>query len=638
MKVNIILFALFLLFVAPKMSISKELFYPVTEIPEELLKDAQIVIRESSEKLEISSDNDARLTVHKVYTVLNSNGNEDVNLIIYYDKYRKVQDLSATVYDKNGVNIKKVKNDEILDYSAISGFSIYEDNRVKYIDPGEFEYPYTVEYTYEINIRDPFIYPSWTPIENYYTSVQHAVYSVTAPDKTKFRYYESNLPCECKKEAVNGSTQYKWETNNLTVQKPEDFSLPYRSVFPLLITAPTFFEIDNYKGSLESWNSFGKWVQSLNLDRQELSDETITKIKHLIRNATTDKEKVEILYKLLQDNSRYVSIQIGIGGWQSMYAKDVDRLAYGDCKALSNYMIAMLNVAGIESYYTLVNSGQNAPSIIKEFISPQFNHIIVCVPLSSDTLWLECTSQNNPCGYLSTFTDDREVLLIKPDGGQLVHTKIYSGYDNVKITSAKVNLTLEENPTAEIFTTYNGVFYNEVEDILRSDAQDQKKKMYNKYDIAGFNINKFSHREYKSQLPKIEETVNMELRNIYQKMGNRLIFNPNLLNKETIQPEKTENRLSDIMIRRSLSTIDTIKYEIPEGYQASNLPEKIEVNSDFGTYTAEFILNNSTLSYIRHKKVNTGIYPKEKYNDLIAFYDALRKADNIKIALSLVGT
>ena len=73
-------------------------------------------------------------------------------------------------------------------------------------------------------------------------------------------------------------------------------------------------------------------------------------------------------------------------------------------------MVAMLKEVGIKAYYTTIKAGQNATDIDVDFPSHQSNHIIVAVPNNHDTLWLECTDQTNPFGYLGTFTGDRKAL------------------------------------------------------------------------------------------------------------------------------------------------------------------------------------------------------------------------------------
>jgi hypothetical protein len=74
----------------------------------------------------------------------------------------------------------------------------------------------------------------------------------------------------------------------------------------------------------------------------------------LVKGFDDPVEKVRTLYNYMQQRTRYVSIQVGIGGWQPFLASVVDEKGYGDCKALAHYMKSILDAVGIRSVYTLV--------------------------------------------------------------------------------------------------------------------------------------------------------------------------------------------------------------------------------------------------------------------------------------------
>jgi transglutaminase-like putative cysteine protease len=137
-----------------------------------------------------------------------------------------------------------------------------------------------------------------------------------------------------------------------------------------------------------SWKDFGKFVYSLKVGRDQLPDNIKQTVHQLADGLTDPKQKISRLYEYMQKNTRYVGIQLGIGGWQPFDAKYVATNGYGDCKALVNYMYSLLKEAGINSYYTLVRAGKYANYITTEFPSQQFNHVILCVPLQKDTVRL----------------------------------------------------------------------------------------------------------------------------------------------------------------------------------------------------------------------------------------------------------
>jgi transglutaminase-like putative cysteine protease len=166
----------------------------------------------------------------------------------------------------------------------------------------------------------------------------------------------------------------------------------------MIYLASSEFEMAGYKGNMNTWENLGKFMQDLRGGRDQLPADIKQKVHELTDKEPDPNKKVAKLYEFMQQNTRYVSIQLGIGGLQPFDATYVATKRYGDCKALSNYMSALLKEIGVPSYYTLVKSGEGNTFFVPDFPSDQFDHVILCVPLKKDTMWLECTDQTLPAG------------------------------------------------------------------------------------------------------------------------------------------------------------------------------------------------------------------------------------------------
>ena len=169
---------------------AKENNYAVKNISAELKKNADAVLRNHTTVFELKSIDKASLKVSYAITILNKNAIDQSQFIEFYDKFSKISSIQAVTYNEAGEKLRRIPKDEIIDYSAIAGYSIYEDNRVKYIDPEVRTVPFTVEYSYEVDLKGLLFLPHWLPNYDFDVSVEHTKFIVIVPNDLSFRYYE----------------------------------------------------------------------------------------------------------------------------------------------------------------------------------------------------------------------------------------------------------------------------------------------------------------------------------------------------------------------------------------------------------------------------------------------------------------
>lgn len=632
------LFATWMIFLITGFS-SNNLFagdikYRVVDIPKELLRDAKAVVRNQEIDIVIKSNGKLIQKVKYAITILNKNGISKSYFLQPYDKSMKVSNIKANAYDESGIEIKKKGGYDILDYAMISDGTTYADHRIKAINPEQLDYPYTIEYTYEIDYSEVLSYPRWNPIDDFNVAVQNSKYTVTVSKEAACRYFEKNIISHVKIQNTTDGKVYSWELTNQIAYDDENYCPALADITPVVIIAPSQIEIEGYKGNIDTWKGFGLWINQLNEGRNHLNEITKANILKLVEGITDDKVKIKKLYEYMQNKTRYVSIQIGIGGFQPFDAETVDRLAYGDCKALSNYMKSILEVAGISSKYTLVMAGRENPTIDDTFPSNQFNHAILCVPLTKDTVWLECTSQSNPFNYLSTFTADRQVLIVDSNGGTLIKTPALNPELNLEARKVAVSLDPSGSGFANATNTFHGATYDHYIPVLMSDQIDRKKMVTRMIHIPNFELDNFTVQETKSENPFVTEKLNLTLPNYCTHVGDKLLLCLNLMNKMSESPFQATTRKYPISIKWPVNEMDTVIYELPEGYTLEKIPSKINLQSDFGSYTTEVTKSGSTIQYIRTFEIFKAIHPVDRYDEIVTFFEKIATADENKVLLT----
>lgn len=606
-------------------------------IAPELLKDANAVVRNHVAILEIDSPESYTYHVNSSITILNKHGRDFGKKIVYYDAFRKITNLEGKLYDKHGNFIRKSRPKEINDFALEAFGPAYSNNRAKHIELSYGEFPYTIEYGFTIKVKGVVInYPPWVFRDEERLSVEKSILRINAPEGLKVFYHLENMDIAPKITVSNSMMNYEWTVENLPAIKWEYNSPPLAEICPVLYTKPLVYQIEKYQGLSDSWENIGHFFHELNEGRDALPEGVKAEVKRLVSNHETIYSKAKILYKYLQNNTRYVSIQLGIGGWQSFDAEFVHRNKYGDCKALTNYMQSLLKAAGVESFPVLIRAGYEVPELIDGFPSNQFNHVILCVPDGNDSIWLECTSQTSPFGYLGRFTAGRKALLVSEEGGKLIHTPGMKPEDNIQIIEATVQLQEDGNASCEGVFRFTGYQYEKPFHIHRnSDEQETRDWFKNYVDISSVNLNMLQFELPPQETPEIDLNFDMDVHRIAAKTSTRLFLCLNFIDKLGKLTEYPERRFP---VYNNYPYLDEclFSFVIPEGYTIESKPDfPVLIQSEFGNYYANISLsqNADTLYYERRLTKYEYNLPQETYAKLAAFNQSAAKADHEQVVL-----
>lgn len=626
---------LILLSVFPISLFSQEINLASSTIPKNLIENADAVVRLNEEIIVLDDFDKMIRTGKRIVTVLNKRGDRNINLYQYYDDDTKISKIAAFSYNQFGKEIRKYSKSDFKDLSATDNSTLASDSRLKLLDFTPTSYPYTIVFEYEVKTKTTGFIPSWFPIENYSLSIQKSSFTIQNPKNLALRFKEKYLEGYAIQNKSNGNSIH-YEMENQTAIKHEDLSPNAYDFFPQVVFGLNKFSLKGIDGEAKDWKELGKWQYDyLIKEKENLPQSTKEVILNLVKKESDTLAKAKLIYNYMQQKTRYISVQLGIGGWTPSASEEVDRLGYGDCKGLSNYTKTLMDAAGIKSYYTIVYADTKR-NIEKDFHSMQGNHIILNLPYKGKDIWLECTSQTKPFGFLGDFTDDRDVLVITPDGGVIKHTPVYKNETNSETTESELFLDDKGNLTGKVSIISKGINYDNIYPIETFD----KKELDRHYKSLKWNYNnnleleKYSFNNLKDSII-FKENLEISIANFSSFTENNLLFRCNVFNRYTEIPDRYRNRKLPFKIERGFMNKVSYKIHIPENYSIGNLPNNINLTTEFGTYSISFEkINSKELQYTRHFLLKEGNYPKEKYADYLEFIKSVDLQDGIRIALT----
>ncbi len=304
-----------------------------------------------------SSVNNVHLKYKFRVEILNAKGQKHGTVFVYTDNDAKLKSFKAVVSDVLGNKVSSASKSDLQEVHAQDNSTLYSDNKIKYKELSYYQYPYTVEYEYELDYK-VFLGVYFPFVEDYGLPTGEALLTIKTTKGIDFLYKTNQFEGIADSVTTGSMNVYTWKSTNVQAIYHESLSPSFRIKAPSIFITPQRISYNGFSGTMDSWQNFGKWSWTLLQNRNELPEETRKTILKLTEAEPDTLKKIPILYKYLQQSTRYISVQDGIGGFQPFPAAYVDKNKYGDCKGLSNYMNAMLSVIGVNGIYTKIGNGE----------------------------------------------------------------------------------------------------------------------------------------------------------------------------------------------------------------------------------------------------------------------------------------
>ena len=595
------------------------------------------VLLYSETNVNVLSADKIRTVVRKAYKILRPGGRRYGTVVVAFNSNQKITSLHGWCIPAQGKDYEVKDKDGVeIAFPKVEGSELINDTRVKGLDIPASDPGNVVGYEYAVEEHPLVLQDNWDFQEE--NPAREVRYSLQLPSGWELKSSWLNYPEG--KATQSGANQWQWILSDVKGVRKEEDMPPLAGLLGQMIVS--FYPQGGAAlNGFSNWQQMGTWYAHLASGRRDTSTEIKQKVTALTAQAPTQLEKMKAIAKFVQDEIRYVAIELGIGGWQPHPAADVFSHRYGDCKDKATLMSSMLSAIGVESYYVHINTERG--SITTETPAYRgFDHTIIAIKLPDGVtdasvvatlqhpklgrlLFFDPTNEFTPFGQIGGYLQANYGLLVTPDGGDLVELpKQPSSMNSVQ---RKAKLTLE--PTGRLQGTVEEVRVGD-----RASAQRQAlRSITGNADrikplesllagsLSNFRITKASVVNPTQSDRPFGFNYTFEADNYAKNAGNLLLLRPRVIgSKARGILETKEPRQFPIEFEGPIQDTDNFEIVLPDGYQVDELPPPVDADFDFASYHSRTEVKGNVIGYTRTFEIKELSVPVNRADELKKFY------------------
>ncbi|MFY8107496.1 MAG: DUF3857 domain-containing protein [Bacteroidia bacterium] len=591
-----------------------------------------LVILRSETTFKIASSSKAELEENYLLLIKNAEGLAKSESEFYYDNLIKISSLTIVIKDIRGEIQKKIHLSDFGDFSAIAGNGMYTEDRVKLYDFTQFTFPFFMEVSVERKYNGFLHLPSFYPIYTYGISAYELDYKIEYPKDYALTWKQFGTGIKSKIDTVSSTHVLQFHVDSIQQIVEEDYAPDFNELVPHVVFNLPYFKYDKTEGDLSSWTNYGNWLSALlNTLNSEFSDETKKELIAIKELQISKKEKAEMVYKWFQNKTRYISVQIGIGGYKPSAPKLVDAFGYGDCKALVYYYISLLKFIDIDAYYCVIKSSYESETVpvLEHPNFTYFNHVIAALPINGDTMFVECTNQKIPFGFVPSSWIGKPYLLVSNSQSYLSKVPHITYGENASNSYRNYKVSKDYKMLANEHNLYSGIqMRSKIWELIEPKEQLQKTMTLYQSSKNRKLENYEVELDKKYQFIQVKEAVSSVIK---PKSDGRIILNV-FEDKWMSGFDWDTSRLYTGVFRNSYIISDTIVFEFDTLIKDVILPENLNHSNKLYHYEVKLSFRDNKIWVYRRITINKVNLSLSEMKALVKENSEMLKYESSKIA------
>lgn len=524
------------------------------------------------------------------------------------------------------------------DVPAAVNNPIYQDQRVRRLSLAGVALNTIVDFAYTIEeMRSPregdFLFGRSL---NGPLPVRRSRFVLDLPVGYRAHILERNLVTRRVEETINGRRRLIWTASEQNPVKAEPFASDSNGILQTISVS-----------AAGDWNGLAAWYNGLARSRYALSVFAAKKADSVIA-ASFPRTRVDSLrawHRWVTQDIRYVSVSLGIGGYQPRTPDEVLRTGFGDCKDKATLFIALARRAGIEAEPVILSlSGRPERSLPSVF---QFNHAIAAVREGNEWRYTDLTADIFPYGeippnYQGSFAvqvtaEGRAREIVLPVSEVAANTAVLS-WDAELDGSGFMKGIVRETARGMSAPQLRGILAMAVIESRKNDAERMlaqrllgsggtlSAKIDSISGTDGRNMALDPRLQYEAEvhgaLQEIGGSKVLRIPNAFRGFGERMRSMLGQLGEPgaRLMPIDAARILSPSIVRAEW------RLTLPQGWTVKT-PRDASVTSFFGSYSSKWSLEGRELTLVRELRGAHGVFAPERLAEVRVWLQSVLQDD-----------